>query len=99
MGRHPQSAAPSAASPSASRSTSRSDRRRVTLHALAFVVGFTLVFTAVGASAGLVGTLLVDRLDLLSRAGGTVLIVLGLHMSGLIHLPYLDRTYQLPRIA
>ena len=31
-----------------------------------------------------------------AHRGRVVLIVFGLQMSGLIHLPYLDRTYQLP---
>ena len=66
------------------------------LHSAAFVVGFTIVFASVGASAGLAGDLVQDQLGLLARVGGSVLIVFGLHMSGLIHLPYLDRTYQLP---
>ena len=60
----------------------------------AFVVGFGVVFTAVGASAGLAGSLVSDHLDTLGRVGGLVLVVMGLQMSGLLHLPYLDRTYQ-----
>lgn len=72
------------------------DRRRVFLHAAAFVAGFTLVFALVGASAGFAGNLVQDQLDTLTRIGGVVLIALGLHMSGLISIPYLDRTYQLP---
>jgi len=72
------------------------DRRRVFLHAVAFVVGFTIVFAAVGMSVGLVGTVVQDRLDTLTRIGGLVLIALGFQMSGLLHIPYLDRTYQLP---
>lgn len=71
-------------------------RRRVFLHSAAFVVGFTVVFAAVGASVGLVGNVVQDQLDTLTRVGGLILIVLGLQMSGLVHIPYLDRTYQLP---
>ena len=72
------------------------DRRRVFLHSVAFVIGFTLVFAFIGASAGVLGTLVQDQLDTVTRVGGVVLIVFGLQMSGLIHVPYLDRTYQLP---
>ena len=68
----------------------------VFLHAAAFVAGFTIVFAFVGASAGFAGNLVQGQLDTVTRVGGVVLIVLGLHMSGLIHIPYLDRTYQLP---
>lgn len=69
-------------------------RARVIGNALAFVVGFTIVFAVIGASVGLAGALITDRLDLLARAGGVVLIVFGLQMTGLIRIPYLDRTYQ-----
>ena len=71
-------------------------RRGVGLHAAAFVLGFTVVFSAVGASLGLAGTAVQDHLDTVSRIGGVLLIALGLHMSGLLHLPYLERTYRLP---
>lgn len=74
----------------------RADRRRVLGHSVAFVIGFTAVFAAVGASIGFVGTLVQDSLDTLTRLGGVVLIALGLQMVGLVHIPYLDRTYQLP---
>ena len=48
-----------------------------------------------GASAGLLGELLAGQGDVLTRAGGVVLTVLGMQMAGLIHIPYLDRTYQI----
>ncbi len=72
------------------------DRRRVIMHSIAFVVGFTLVFAIIGASVGLVGNIFQEQLDTATRVGGVVLIVFGLQMSGLIHVPYLDRTYQVP---
>ena len=74
----------------------RADRRRVMMHAVAFVIGFTLVFAALGASVGLIGNVFQEHLDTATRVGGVVLIVFGLQMSGLVHIPYLDRTYQVP---
>ncbi|MDA0256435.1 MAG: hypothetical protein O3C25_01655 [Chloroflexi bacterium] len=74
----------------------KADRRRVFGHSVAFVIGFTVVFAIVGASVGFVGTLVQDSLDTLTQIGGVVLIAFGLQMSGLVHIPYLDRTYQLP---
>lgn len=71
-------------------------RARVLGNALAFVVGFTLVFAGIGASAGFAGSLVIEQLDLLTRIGGVVLMVLGMHMMGLVRIPLLDRTYQLP---
>ena len=69
---------------------------RVIGNALAFVVGFTLVFAFIGASAGFAGALVTQQLDVLTRVGGVIMMVLGMQMSGLIHIPFLDRTYQLP---
>jgi cytochrome c-type biogenesis protein len=63
-------------------------------NAFAFVIGFTVVFTAVGASVGLAGSLVTDQLPLLTRIGGGILMFFGLHMAGLIHVPFMDRTFQ-----
>lgn len=71
-------------------------RARVLGNSFAFVVGFTVVFALIGASAGFAGSLVTEQLDMLTRIGGVVLMVFGMQMAGLIHIPYLDRTYQLP---
>ncbi len=73
---------------------STADRRRVFRHSIAFVIGFTAVFVVVGASAGLVGGAVQDQIPTLTRIGGIVLMVLGLHLSGLVRIPLLERTYQ-----
>jgi cytochrome c-type biogenesis protein len=73
---------------------SATDRRRVFLHSVAFVAGFAVVFAIVGASAGVVGDALLERLPALTRLGGVVLMALGLHLSGLVRIPFLERTYQ-----
>ncbi|RLT43860.1 MAG: hypothetical protein DWI58_02665 [Chloroflexi bacterium] len=71
-------------------------RVRLLIHAGAFVIGFTAVFAVLGATAGLAGALLAGYIDVVTRGAGLVMVVLGLQLAGLIHLPYLDRTYQLP---
>jgi cytochrome c-type biogenesis protein len=62
-------------------------------HALFFVAGFTLVFMVL---FGLPTTLLsgvLGRYSLwISRIGGAVLVLFGLHKTGLIHIPLLNRT-------
>ncbi len=70
------------------------ERRKVVAHALLFVLGFTLVFTAVGASVGLIGFALLRNMPLVQKAGGIILVVLGLHTLRLINLPWLNRTFQ-----
>ncbi len=67
-------------------------------HALAFVSGFSLIFIAFGASIGLLGFFLGggnqffirDQQDLILKFAGGMLIVLGLHLSGVITIPLLD---------
>jgi len=71
------------------------ERRRVVAHALMFVLGFTLVFTAVGASVGLIGFALLRNMPLVQKAGGIILVVLGLHMLRLFNIPFLNRTLQM----
>lgn len=59
-------------------------RRDVMGHAGMFILGFTVIFVVLGASAGLVfGTFLrTGFADGLIKIGGILLIILGLHMSG-----------------
>ena len=72
-----------------------SEQRGVTFrHALAFVGGFSMLFIILGASAGLVGTLIVDNLPTLQKFAGVLLIVLGLNLLGILRIPFLYRTYQ-----
>lgn len=59
-------------------------------HGLAFVVGFSLVFVALGALAGIAGEVLFGIREWISRAGGIVVVIFGLHITGIIHLPILD---------
>ena len=74
--------------------SSRSDdgkRNGLIGEALLFVMGFTLVFTALGATATVLGSALLGRLDLITRVAGVGIIVLGLRSLGLIRLPALGR--------
>lgn len=69
-------------------------RRHVLLGTILFVLGFSAVFATLGV---VLGTVLYDAatevLVWLSRVAGTVIIVLGLHLTGLLRLPVLDRRY------
>ncbi|MEO7000986.1 MAG: cytochrome c biogenesis protein CcdA [Ktedonobacterales bacterium] len=69
----------------------RAALRSVTVrHALAFVAGFTVTFIALGATASELGSFLSDHQLALREIGGILLIVLGAHVAGLIHLPGLN---------
>jgi cytochrome c-type biogenesis protein len=58
-------------------------------HAVAFVLGFSVVFITLGLTASALGGLLVTHRTLIAQIGGVVVIVLGLHMMGMIRIPFL----------
>ena len=58
-------------------------------HGLAFVLGFSIVFVLLGVAASFAGGLLYDLRFWLSKIGGIVVIVFGLHMIGVFHIPFL----------
>lgn len=71
-------------------------------HGLAFVLGFSFVFVALGVTAsalGAFGRLLFDLRFLLSKIGGVIVVIFGLHMIGVFRIPFLEydtRVQQLP---
>lgn len=68
----------------------RSDARvRVMAHALAFILGFTTIFVLLGLSASALGGILGAHRDLIARIGGVLVVILGLHMMGVLRLPFL----------
>ena len=70
-------------------------RRTVLLSSLAFVLGFSTIFVSLGAAASAVGQLVRTHLDVLSIAGGVIIIVMGLHFLGLFRIPLLSRQLRL----
>jgi len=65
--------------------------RTVVLNTLAFILGFSLVFIALGASATWIGRLLQRQMGLLSKIAGIVIILFGLHLTGLMKINLLYR--------
>ncbi len=61
------------------------------LHALLFVGGFTLAFVALGATASTLGGFLKVHQFLLRQIGGILLVIIGLHLIGILRLPFLYR--------
>lgn len=70
-------------------------RRRVIVSSLAFILGFSLVFVALGATASAIGQFLMQRLPLLNRVAGAIIIVFGLHTMGVLRIEWL---YQEKRV-
>jgi len=74
---------------------SGTDRRRTIAHAAVFVAGFSAVFTLLWIGIALLGTLGADFVTWLQRIAGLVLVVLGMHMLGLITIPFLEQATDL----
>jgi cytochrome c-type biogenesis protein len=69
-------------------------RRDVLVGTVLFVAGFSAVFAVLGVVLGaLLQGATTEVLAWLSRVAGTIVIVLGLHLTGLLRLPVLDRQY------
>ncbi|MGO9480359.1 MAG: cytochrome c biogenesis CcdA family protein [Candidatus Kryptoniota bacterium] len=64
--------------------------RRVTLNSILFIIGFSLIFVILGASATAAGQFLLQKLDLFSKIAGAILIVFGLHMTGIFRIKFLN---------
>lgn len=63
-------------------------RGRALTLSLAFVVGLALCFTALGAVAALTGSLIGDVGWVWKAVLAAILIVMGLHLTGLVRLPF-----------
>jgi cytochrome c-type biogenesis protein len=59
-------------------------------HGLAFVAGFSVVFILLGAASSAIGSLLYDMSTWLARIGGVVVIIFGIHMTGIYRIPFLE---------
>ncbi len=68
----------------------RSPARRAFLSSVWFVLGFSAVFIALGASATALGSLLLPRLGALRLVAGAVIILFGLHLTGIFRIPFLQ---------
>jgi cytochrome c-type biogenesis protein len=65
-------------------------RRKVMLSTLSYVLGFSLIFILMGASASYLGNLLYRYVDYIRIGGGVMIIVLGVHLTGLFRVRALD---------
>lgn len=67
------------------------NRKATFMHSMLFVVGFSTIFILLGASASFLGQFLRQYELLIARIGGVIIIVLGLHLSGVFRLTPLLR--------
>jgi cytochrome c-type biogenesis protein len=62
---------------------------------LSFITGFTLIFILMGLSATFLGKFLIRNQRILSSLGGIIIIVFGLHLTGIIEISYFYREKKL----
>ena len=72
--------------------------RSVLFNSVLFICGFTVVFMALGAVASGVGQLAQRHVAVLSRLAGFIIIVFGLHKTGLLAIHALDRERRIPTL-
>jgi cytochrome c-type biogenesis protein len=72
----------------------RPSRWMAVRQSLAYVAGFGAVFTILGITATFMAGPLADYLGALRIVGGLLLIVLGLNLAGILHVPILERTWR-----
>lgn len=60
------------------------------LHGIAFILGFSVVFLTLGLTMSAIGSLLYDFRAVLAKLGGVIVVVFGLHMTGLLRLSFLE---------
>jgi cytochrome c-type biogenesis protein len=65
--------------------------RTVVMNSIMFIIGFSITFILLGATASWLGKLLLAHRDLFSKLAGLVLIVFGIHLTGLVKINTLYR--------
>ena len=67
----------------------RGDTFRIFISSLVFVLGFSIIFILLGASATFIGAFMVKNLNIISKVAGIIIIVFGLHLTGIIRIKFL----------
>jgi cytochrome c-type biogenesis protein len=69
--------------------------RTVFMNSIMFIIGFSITFIMMGATASWLGQILLSHRDLFSKLAGLLLIVFGIHLTGIfkINLLYRDKRF------
>lgn len=69
---------------------SNRNSQKVLINSIAFVIGFSIVFITLGASASIVGKVLARNKKTFDLIAGLIIIIFGIHTTGLIRLQFLN---------
>src|SRR5579875_944225 len=68
-------------------------------NSIAFVIGFSVVFIVLGASATAVGKFLLSQRGTFDIVAGAIIVIFGLHLTGLVKIPFLYREARMNTLA
>jgi cytochrome c-type biogenesis protein len=68
----------------------QSDRWHAFRHGVAFVLGFSVIFVLLGITTSAIGNLLYDARDYIAKIGGIIVVIFGIHMTGIIRIPLFE---------
>lgn len=73
-------------------------RKKTIVHTLLFILGFSLVFILLGLTATFIGKTLFQYQKVIRIAGGILIIIFGLYLTGLLKLDFLikEHRFKLP---
>lgn len=63
----------------------------IILPTLLFILGFSFIFISLGASASFLGKLITTHREFLRMVGGGIIILFGLHLTGILKMKFLER--------
>ncbi|MGM0499597.1 MAG: cytochrome c biogenesis CcdA family protein [Bacillota bacterium] len=68
------------------------------IRSLSFISGFTVIFILLGLSATFLGKFLIQNQSLLTTVGGVIIIIFGLHLTGIFEIKYFyrEKKFELP---
>jgi len=70
--------------------------RKTTLkNSIFFIAGFSLIFILLGASSSFLGAMLSEYQGIIRKAGGVMIVVMGLYIAGVLKIGFLSREKRL----
>jgi cytochrome c-type biogenesis protein len=66
------------------------NKNTIIISSLFFIFGFSLIFILLGATATFFGRFLLEKAAILRKVAGLIIIIFGIHMSGLYRIKFLD---------
>ncbi len=68
----------------------KQNKNAIIISSLFFILGFSLIFILLGATATFFGSFLLEKAFILKKIGGVIIIIFGIHMSGIYRIKFLD---------